>query len=232
MIVLVTGIVLILSLLIGALSFSAIPKLSKKYNEENTEENTCEKQSDIFSLKNRKNIIIIVVTALLCAVTTALLYNKGVEMIQLTKYIIVLLSLLSVMIIDRHTHLIPNKIVLSLLGAGAITLAIEFFVSRETFFASLLASVVGLMVLVVMFYTLGRFTRNGIGMGDIKLIGAMGWVIGLSSTMFAILFSLIVSCIVAIVLMFRKKKDKDDKIPFGPFMFFGYIILLSLIWGL
>lgn len=231
MIVLVTGIVLILSLLIGALSFSAIPKLNKKYNEGNTEENACEKQSDIFSLKKRKNIII-VVTALLCAVTTALLYNKGVEMIQLTKYTIVLLSLLSVMIIDRHTHLIPNKIVLSLLGAGAITLCIEFFVSRETFFASLLASVVGLIVLVVMFYTLGRFTRNGIGMGDIKLIGAMGWVIGLSSTMFAILFSLIVSCIVAIILMFRKQKDKDDKIPFGPFMFFGYIILLSLIWGL
>ena len=157
------------------------------------------------------------------------LFNAGISVIELCKYSVVALFLLSVMIIDWKTRLIPNKLVMALLGIGTILLAIEFILYRSAALQTLLLSAVGLLCCLVLFYILSRLTKDGISMGDIKLIAAMGWVLGISTTLFAVFFAMLICTIVATFLLLSKKKNKSNRVPFGPFMFFGYILLLILI---
>ena len=71
-------------------------------------------------------------------------------------------------------------------------------------------------------------THNGLGMGDVKLISATAWLLGLTITLFSVLFGLILCALIAIGLMLTKRKNKADLIPFGPFIFGGYVLLLLL----
>ena len=89
-------------------------------------------------------------------------------------------------------------------------------------------SVAGFICCVVLFYVLSRLTKEGIGMGDVKLISVVGLLLGLSSTLMSVLFSLILCTLASIVLLFGKKKSRNDRIAFGPFMFFGYILMFIL----
>lgn len=235
MIFIVAGVVLLLAFVIGTASFLEVPRLKQKFNESN-DENLIEKETlpaanclTFFCKENWKKLVFLTVTALLCAVTAYLLVLKETDWSMVCRYLTISLALLSAMIIDHYTHLIPNRIVLASLGVGVILLVIEFFLYREEFLGTLIASVVGILVCVVLFYVMSRLTKNGMGMGDVKLIAAMGWLLGLSTTMIAVLFSLILCTLVALVLLFGKKKNKNDKLPFGPFMFFGYIFMLLLL---
>ena len=229
MVVLVSGVVLLLALITGLASLSFVPKFEKNNSDDSRvliDDSSPANQLKSFFPKNKSFFFVLTVTALLSAVTVALLYNNGTQWLALCKYVVVLLALFSVMVIDKYTHLIPNAIVLFILGAGAIMYFVEFLLYREQIIVSIITGAAGLIICVVLFYVMGRLTKNGIGMGDIKLIAAMGWILGLSVTMFTVLFALIISCFAAVVLLFRKKKNKNDRIPFGPFLFFGYILLL------
>lgn len=235
MIYLVAGIVLLLTFIIGTVSFLSVPRLKKEFDEDNdknlidTKLSLASDFSNFFHQKNWKQLVFLTVTALLCAVTVYLLVSKETDWLMVCRYSTISFALLSAMIIDHYTHLIPNTIVLSSLGVGVILLVIEFVLYREEFLATLIASVIGILVCVVLFYVMSRLTKNGMGMGDVKLIAAMGWLLGLSATMIAVLFSLILCTLVALFLLFRKKKNKNDRLPFGPFMFFGYILMLLLL---
>lgn len=235
MIILVAGVVLLLSFIVGIVSFLVVPRLKKEFDENNnenlikTENSLASDFLSFFRKDNLKKIIFATVTALLCAVTVYLLMLKYFNWLEICRYVTVALALLSAMIIDYYTHLIPNKIVISSLGVGAILLVIEFVLYREEFLPTLITSLIGILVCIVLFYLLSRLTKNGMGMGDVKLISVMGWMLGLSTTMFTVLFSLILCTIIALFLMFGKKKNKNDRLPFGPFMFFGYILILLLL---
>jgi leader peptidase (prepilin peptidase)/N-methyltransferase len=149
--------------------------------------------------------------------------------IELCKHSAVALFLQSVMIIDWKTHLIPNRLVLALVGIGTLLIAIEMILYRTEVLRPLLMSVAGLLCCLVLFYILSRLTKDGISMGDVKLIAAMGWVLGVSTTLFAVFFAMLLCTIAAIFLLLSKKKNKSDRIAFGPFLFFGYIVFLMLI---
>ena len=84
------------------------------------------------------------------------------------------------------------------------------------------------MFCIVLFYALARLTKDGIGMGDVKIIAAMAWILGLFDTLIVVLFALLICAGVSVVLLARKKKDKSDAVPFGPFLFLGYILMLLL----
>lgn len=224
--------VFMVAFLIGLASFLMLPHIKSKYEDDSTSDkktSVAKMLKDFFRKNNWKNIVTLSVTALLCAVTEFLLSNKGLLWLDIFDYMVMAIALLSVLIIDKNLHIIPNKIVFAVLLLGCISLVLEFIFLRDEFVATLISKLIGLFVCVVLFYVLGRLTKNGIGMGDIKLIATIGWLLGFSATMFSILFSLIISASYAVVLLVLKKKTKNDRLAFGPFMFFGYILLLMLI---
>lgn len=232
--IVVAGVVLLLALITGSVSFVATPYIKNARTISGNDEAGDDPAPaaaliSFFLVKNWKQWVLVLISSLLCAISAYQLYNAGMSVIDLCKYLAVALFLLSVMIIDWKTHLIPNKLILALLGVGTVLLAIEFILYHSTALQTLLLSAAGLLLCLVLFYILSRLTKDGMSMGDVKLIAAMGWVLGISTTLFAVSFAMLICTIVAIFLLLSKKKNKTDRVPFGPFMFFGYITLLILI---
>jgi len=82
---------------------------------------------------------------------------------------------------------------------------------------------------LIIFFSRGR----AMGMGDFKLIGALGLIFGWPDILMVIALSFIIGAIVGIIFLIKKKKKIKDAIPFGPFLvigssltfFFGYLII-------
>ena len=94
----------------------------------------------------------------------------------------------------------------------------------------LFAALFGMFIFgLIIFFSRGR----AMGMGDFKLIGALGLIFGWPDILMVIALSFIIGAIVGIIFLIRKKKKIKDAIPFGPFLvigssltfFFGYLII-------
>jgi leader peptidase (prepilin peptidase)/N-methyltransferase len=67
------------------------------------------------------------------------------------------------------------------------------------------------------------------GLGDAKLILGIGWLLGISLGINAIILSFWIGAVVSIVwmLLSYKKFKKNTEIPFGPYLILGmYLVLL------
>ena len=171
---------------------------------------------------------LILLAAVLVGAVALRLQNAQTEPITGGRLLVTALLLLPMMVIDWHTHRIPNALVLTMLAAGTVFLAMEFFLTPEIFRNQLVSCILGLAGFLVLFYVMARLTRGGIGMGDVKLIAAEGWMTGFVITLASTMFSLLVCSAVATVLLFTKKKNSNDQVPFGPFLFFGYVLSLLI----
>jgi leader peptidase (prepilin peptidase)/N-methyltransferase len=67
--------------------------------------------------------------------------------------------------------------------------------------------------------------REAMGLGDVKLLAAIGAFLGWQATVFSIFLSSMVGSLVGLVLIALRKRDLQGHIPYGP-----YIALGALIW--
>lgn len=139
-----------------------------------------------------------------------------------------LLSLLILItFIDLDTYLIPDVLSLSGLALG---FACSFFTPRLSWLASLLGIVLGggfFFLIAVGYQTLRH--KDGLGGGDIKLLGMIGAFFGWPGVLFTVLAASLIGTAVGGVVMWRSRKGLDTKLPFGPFLAGG--ALLYLFWG-
>ena len=56
------------------------------------------------------------------------------------------------------------------------------------------------------------------GMGDVKLMAALGLFFGSSNILAISIISFLLGAIISIILILSKKRKIDDYIPFGPFI--------------
>ena len=68
--------------------------------------------------------------------------------------------------------------------------------------------------------------REGMGGGDLKLLGMCGAFLGWQSLLFIILFSSLTGTIVGVIAMTRGKEGGQTRIPFGPFLAAGALVFL------
>ena len=66
--------------------------------------------------------------------------------------------------------------------------------------------------------------KEAMGLGDVKLMGALGLYFGFASTIGISVMSFLIGAIVSILLMIIKKNKMDTYIPFGPFIVISAII--------
>ena len=82
----------------------------------------------------------------------------------------------------------------------------------------------GIIWSIIFIYKVVR-KKEGMGLGDAKLFGAIGFWFGWVSIPFIIFLSSITALIHVIPSLFNKSKNISSQIPFGP-----YIILATLIY--
>ena len=142
-------------------------------------------------------------------------------------YFIFTAALLVVTFIDLRHQIIPDSISLPGIVFGLVSSA---FLPNLTFLDSLIgiAAGGGSLLLVAGGYYL--FTKKeGMGLGDVKLLAMMGAFLGWKSILFIIMVGSLSGALVGITVMLTKKKDRKYAIPFGPFLSLG--ALSYLLYG-
>ncbi|MBI5401299.1 prepilin peptidase, partial [Candidatus Wolfebacteria bacterium] len=78
-------------------------------------------------------------------------------------------------------------------------------------------------VLAMAFFGLiiGISRGRGMGIGDLKLGGALGLIFGWPDILLVLALSFIVGAAVSVVLILKKTKTMKDIVPFGPFLAIG-----------
>ena len=66
--------------------------------------------------------------------------------------------------------------------------------------------------------------KEAMGLGDVKLMGALGLYFGFASTIAISMMSFLIGAIISILLMIIRKNKMDSYIPFGPFIVCAAII--------
>ncbi len=158
-------------------------------------------------------------------------YQIGLSVLWTAAFTLLLL----VFVVDFRIFLIPDEIniVLACLGVAFIALQ-SHYGQFGNFFGSLLgpaASVFGLRESIWMnhvaaalsamafFGAVFLITRGrGMGLGDVKLAGALGLLMGWPDILFLIVIAFLIGSAVSLVLIAFRKKGFKDMVPFGPFL--------------
>lgn len=162
-------------------------------------------------------LISIASSALLCLETVWIQSNSN-NWITIIKLFLTMEMLISASIIDKQIKKIPNKLVVSAYLIRVILFVPEYFLFNDTFFRVLMGSVFGFAISFFVFFLMSILTKSGIGMGDVKLVSAMGCLIGLSGTFFSVFYGMVVCMFMAIGFIAFKKRKVKDKIAFAPFI--------------
>lgn len=130
-----------------------------------------------------------------------------------------LLALISV--IDLRTRTIPNRLILMGLAVGLPLI----WWSRSL---PLSRAVLGLILTGGLMLIAAVLARGGVGGGDVKLAGLIGFYLGPVGGVRALYAGIILGALVSLVLLVLKARKRKDFIPYGPFLAFG--ALVSLLW--
>ena len=130
-------------------------------------------------------------------------------------------ALLIITFIDIDFQIIPDIISLPGIPLG---FAASFAIPGVTYKASLIGILVGggMLYLIAWGYQLVT-KKEGMGGGDIKLLGMIGAFIGWQGVLFTIFVASAVGTISGLLVMLHQKKGLKLAIPFGPFLSIGAI---------
>ncbi len=147
--------------------------------------------------------------------------NFGIS-ITAFEYDLFVFGLIVVSFIDFDHMILPDSFTLSGIVIG---LVFSFFSPDRTVWDSLLGILMGggFLWLISYFYFLWR-KEEGMGGGDIKLLGWIGAVLGWKSIPFVILAASLAGTIVGLAVAFRKKEGLKTAIPFGPYLAMGALL--------
>jgi leader peptidase (prepilin peptidase)/N-methyltransferase len=162
-------------------------------------------------------------TALLSLVVAAH-FGPSIE----TLYVIILTwGLVALTMIDFDHMLLPDQITLPLLWLGLLININGTFVPLSD---AVIGAALGYMSLFCVFWVFKLFTgKDGMGYGDFKLLAVFGAWAGWQLLPILILMASVVGAIVGITLMLFKNHQRDQGIPFGPYLAVaGWI---TLLWG-
>ncbi len=175
------------------------------------------------------NYILMILTSI---IYVGLLYKFGiantfVENLNLIKYLILVPMLLSVVVIDYKLQIIPNRLTLTMFEIG-ILIAFIYGLSDIAIAINMLLGMLagGGIFLIITFLGGLVYGKEAMGLGDVKLMGALGLYFGLTNIIFVALISFLVGAILSIILLLTKVKKIDEYIPFGPFIVIAAFIVI------
>lgn len=147
--------------------------------------------------------------------------------IQSLIYIILSSALIIIAFIDLNEQIVPDVISLPGIVIGFI---ISFFVSYISFINSALGVIVGGgIILVIGLAGSVIFKKEAMGGGDVKLAAMIGAFLGWRYIIISLFLGFFLGAVVGIILILSKIKNREDTVPFGPFIALGSMI--TLLWG-
>jgi leader peptidase (prepilin peptidase)/N-methyltransferase len=175
-----------------------------------------------------KIIVVILIVACTGATCGYLTWDRANTPVDAFKLMIAFVCISSIAITDYKERIIPNIIPIAMIAARIAFFIIEFFSRNDDFFSLLVGSLVGGGIPFIVLYVLSMLTHGGLGLGDVKLFGALGFLCGLYAVVCTLFYALVACVVVSVVLLVLRKKGMKDKLAFGPFILAGFFFALIL----
>ena len=144
------------------------------------------------------------------------------------KLITLLAVLFVVNVSDVRMHIIPNKVILAAIVLRLIYYVAELFVLGSDFWQLLKGDLLALLIVAFFFVVGVLIIKNGLGMGDIKLMLVMCLFQGVSGVIGSLFISLIVAFFISIAMLIMKKITRKDSLAFAPSILLGTLISVFL----
>ncbi len=97
------------------------------------------------------------------------------------------------------------------------------------FIDSLIGGFLGYIIIWLVIFIYKKFrNKEGMGLGDAKLVSVIGFWFGWISIPFVIFFSSAIALIKVIPDLIKNKKNLSSEIPFGPYLIVGCLTFLIL----
>ncbi len=156
-------------------------------------------------------------------------YLYGISITTLLLIILIIFFII-IFFIDLKHYIIPNELTFPLMLIGFIK---SFDPNlNQSLFPNYINSLIGgffgysIIWLIIFFYKTLR-KKEGMGLGDAKLIAVVGFWFGWFSIPFVIFISSMVALIFSIPSLIKKTRDMSTQIPFGPFIIIGCLIYVT-----
>lgn len=148
--------------------------------------------------------------------------------------------LLGLAVMDWQTMLLPDAFTLTGIGAAFLLKVLAPGNQSRWRIAMHVLGDAGISAaLLLVIWTLYRLVRRrqGLGLGDVKLLAMIAAFLGVAVTLFAFFVGVLAAALFAVVLLTRRKVRGSDRIPFGSFLAAAGIVAIfigrpAILWYL
>ncbi|WP_085509015.1 prepilin peptidase [Thalassobacillus devorans] len=147
-------------------------------------------------------------------VSSFLVYGWGYELIGA----IILISLgMIILVSDLVYMIIPDRLLLFYLP---LVILFRTVYPLEPWYSSIIGAFIAFLLIFIIIF----ITQGGIGSGDMKLFGLLGFLLGWQQVLLVFFLSILIGAVISVLLLSLRIIDRKSPVPFGP-----YIIIAALI---
>lgn len=207
--------------IVGGLVGQVIDYLNKTFLEEGK---ILSKESfKKYKMVARPRYSLVLINALIYC---AILFRYGVS-IEFFEFAPLCSMLICAFMVDYKIQIIPNRLNLTMLELGLIFVFIfgmsNLNVSKDLLLGMLAGGGIFLAITLIGGLIAGK---EAMGLGDVKLMGALGLYFGVTRIVMISVLSFLIGAIGSIALILAKKNREDGYIPFGPFIVMATIVTI------
>ena len=187
-----------------------------------------------YKTKLKPNYLLMFISAILYVI---LLYRYGIEdtfikNLTLIQYLLLTPMLLSTFVIDKKLTIIPNRLSLTMFEIGLVVCFVNGINNFSIAINSVLGMLLGAGVFAIISLVGGLIAgREAMGMGDVKLMGALGLYFGLINTGIISVLAFLIAAVISIIVLIRKKSE-DGYMPFWPLIVIASFITMIVPIGI
>ena len=158
------------------------------------------------------------------AIFALLIVDRFVAFELRLAFAILYAGLLVQSMIDAYTHQLVRQITHTLAVSGVLILG--FYALQNSFTKFLVAAGVCAISGVAISFLTNKFSKGGLGVGDVRLMAVLGWHLGFlsySSAIWAMFAACCFASIFGLTLVAVRRGSLQHRIAFGPFLALGTV---------
>lgn len=150
-------------------------------------------------------------------------------------FVFIFSLLMVISVYDIRHKVVPDKLVYTFIAVSFLSVFISPYLFGPILIIPKLQALISGPIVAIPFLLVWIFSKGRlIGLGDVKLMLGIGWMLGLSQGIFSIILSFWIGTIVSLLIMFfsNKKLNMKTEIPFAPFLIISTFITFLFNWDM